>query len=95
MYCNIFPLGPRSRSRRSQLSTCPNRWGLSLNPWVILSKSSVGVFLLGPPTQKQKDIGIGYCGMEGDYSFIYDLEILNHSPGSVFFLYLEDWGVTW
>ena len=23
--------------------------------------------------------------MEGDYSFIYDLEILNHSPGSVFF----------
>ena len=86
----------------------------------MLSKSSVDVFLLGPPTQRQKDfgffsqryakkksifeiqnckplgtgwdfsqdyIGIGYCGMEGDYSFIYDPEILNHSPGSVFFLY--------
>ena len=33
MYCNIFPLGPRSRSRRSRLRACPNRWGLSLNPW--------------------------------------------------------------
>ena len=31
-YCNIFPLGPRSRSRRSWLRACPNRWGLSLNP---------------------------------------------------------------
>ena len=31
MYCNIFPLGPRSRSRRSRLRACPNRWGLSLN----------------------------------------------------------------
>ena len=39
----------------------------------------------------QDYIGIGYCGMEGDYSFIYDPEILNHSPGSVFFLYGEDW----
>ena len=39
-------------------------------------------------------IGIGYCGTEGDYSFIYDLEILNHSPGSVLLLYREDWGVT-
>ena len=83
-----------------------------------MSKSSVGVFLLGPPTQRQKDwdslasgmqknatlrsktkplgtgwdfsqdyIGIGYYGMEGDYSFIYDPEILNHSPGSVLSLY--------
>ena len=26
----------------------------------------------------QDYIGIGYCGMEGDYSFIYNLEILNH-----------------
>ena len=43
----------------------------------------------------QDYIGIGYCGMEGDYSFIYNPEILNHSPGSVFFLYWEDWGVTW
>ena len=33
MYYNIFPLGPRSRSRRSRLRACPNRWGLSLNPW--------------------------------------------------------------
>ena len=32
--------------------------------------------------------------MEGDYGFIYDWEILNHSPGSVLFLYREDWGVT-
>ena len=39
-------------------------------------------------------IGIGYCGMEGDYSFIYDMEILNHSPGSIFFLYREGRGVT-
>ena len=31
----------------------------------------------------QDYIGIGYYGMEGDYSFIYDPEILNHSPGSV------------
>ena len=28
-YCNIFPLGPRSKSRKD----CPNRWGLSLNLW--------------------------------------------------------------
>ena len=33
--------------------------------------------------------------MEQDYSLIYDLEIFNHSPGSVIFLYREDWGVTW
>ena len=32
-YCNIFPLGPRSRSRRSWLRAYWNRWGLSLNPW--------------------------------------------------------------
>ena len=38
-------------------------------------------------------IGIGYCGMEGDYSFIYDPEILNHSPGSVFFFFTERIGV--
>ena len=43
----------------------------------------------------QDYIGIGYCVMEGDYSFIYDPEILNHSPGSILFLYWEDWGVTW
>ena len=30
-------------------------------------------------------IGIGYCGMEGDYSFIYDLEILNHCQVPSFF----------
>ena len=32
-YCNSFPLGPRSWSRRSQLTACPKRWGLSLNSW--------------------------------------------------------------
>ena len=35
-------------------------------------------------------VRIEYCRMEQDYSFIYDLEILNHSPGSVIFLYRED-----
>ena len=30
--------------------------------------------------------------MEGDYSLIYDLEILNHSPGSVFFFLLRGLG---
>ena len=39
--------------------------------------------------------GIEYCGMEGGYSFIYDPEILNHSPGSILFLYREDQGFTW
>ena len=39
-------------------------------------------------------IGIRYSGMERDYSFIYDLEILNHSPCPVLFLYREDQGVT-
>ena len=34
-------------------------------------------------------IGIGYCGMEGDYSFIYDPEILNHSPDSILYPYKE------
>ena len=43
----------------------------------------------------QDYIGIEYCGMERDYSFIYDLEILNDSSGSVIFLYREDWGITW
>ena len=43
----------------------------------------------------QDYIGTGYCGMERHYSFIYDLEILNDSPGLVLFLYREDWGVTW
>ena len=33
--------------------------------------------------------------MERDYSFIYDLEILNDLSGPVLFLYKEDWGVTW
>ena len=42
----------------------------------------------------QDYIEIGYCGMEGDYSFIYDLEILNQSSGLILFLYREDWGVT-
>ena len=32
-YCHIFPLGPRSRSRRSWLRAYWNRWVLSLNPW--------------------------------------------------------------
>ena len=32
--------------------------------------------------------------MEGDYCFIYDLEILSHSPGLVLFLYREDQDVT-
>ena len=36
----------------------------------------------------QDYIGIGYCGMEGEYSFINDLETLNHSPGSIL-------GVAW
>ena len=43
----------------------------------------------------QDYIGIGYCRIEGDYSFIYDPQILNHSPGPVLFLYREDRGVTW
>ena len=43
----------------------------------------------------QDYIGIGYSGMEGDYRFIYDSEILNHLPGSVLLLYWEDWGVIW
>ena len=30
--------------------------------------------------------------MEGDYSFIYDLEILKHSSGLILFLYREDQG---
>ena len=42
----------------------------------------------------QDYIGIEYCEMEGDYSFIYDLEILNHLPGSDLFLYGEDQCVT-
>ena len=42
----------------------------------------------------QDYIEIGYSGMEGDYSFIYDLEILNYSPGFVLFLYREDRAVT-
>ena len=42
----------------------------------------------------QDYIGIGYCGMEGDYSFIYDPEILKRSPGPVLVLYGEDQGVT-
>ena len=42
----------------------------------------------------QDNIGIEYCGMEGDYSFIYDPEILNNFPGPNLFLYREDWGVT-
>ena len=32
--------------------------------------------------------------MEGEYSFIYDPELLNHSPGPILFLYREDQGVT-
>ena len=30
--------------------------------------------------------------MEEDYGLIYDLEVLNHSPGPVLFLYREYWG---
>ena len=33
--------------------------------------------------------------MEGDYSFIYDPEILKHSPSSVLFIYREDQIATW
>ena len=52
--------------------------------------------LLGTGRDFSQDyIGIEYCGMEEDYSFIYDLEILNHSPGPILFLYREDQGVTW
>ena len=41
----------------------------------------------------QDYIGIGYCGLEGGYNFIYDLEILKHSPGSIFFSFTERIGV--
>ena len=51
---------------------------------------------LGTGHNFSKDyIRIGYYGMEGDYSFIYDLRILNPSPGSILFLYREDQGFTW
>ena len=43
----------------------------------------------------QDYIGIGYCGVEENYNFIYDPEILNHSPGPVLFLCREGQGVTW
>ena len=42
----------------------------------------------------QDYIGIGYCGMEGDCSFICDLETLNCLPGPILFLYREDWDIT-
>ena len=103
MYCDIFPLGPKSRCRRSWLRAYPNIYGPLWTSEVILSKSSLAVFLLEPPTRRlgffsqwyakecifkiqdckplgsgrifsQDYIGIGYCGMEGDYSFIYDPE---------------------
>ena len=52
--------------------------------------------LLGTEWDFSQDyIGIGYCGMEGDYSFIYDPEILNHSPVPILFLYREERDVTW
>ena len=41
----------------------------------------------------QDYIGTGYGGMDRDYSFIYDPDILNHSPGSTLYLYREDQGV--
>ena len=107
-YCNIFPLGLRSTSRRSQLRACPDRWGLSLNPcpshllvffpWglPLEGKKIVGFFSQWYAKecifeiQDCKPLGTGwdfsqdyiqtlYYGMErGDYSFIYDPEILNH-----------------
>ena len=43
----------------------------------------------------QDYVGFGHWGVEGDYSLIYDLEILNHTPDSLLFLYREDRGVTW
>ena len=43
-YCNIFSIGPRSRSRRSRLRACPRRWGLSLNPWGNNSQSHLFLF---------------------------------------------------
>ena len=43
----------------------------------------------------QDYIGIGYCGMEVDYSVINELEILNNSLGPILFLYREDQGFTW
>ena len=127
-YCNIFPLGPRSRSRRSRLRACPNKWGLSLNPWGNTVQVICWYFSPGASHSKAKRywdslasgmqkkcifeiqdckplgtgwdfsqdyIGIGYRGLEGDYSFIYDPEILNHVPGSVLLLCWADWGVTW
>ena len=42
----------------------------------------------------QDYIGIGYCGMEVDYSVINELEILNHSLGPILFLYREDQSLT-
>ena len=42
----------------------------------------------------QDYIGIGYCGMDGDYIFIYDPKILNHSPSPILFIYMEVQGVT-
>ena len=41
----------------------------------------------------QDYIGIGYCGMDGDYSFTYHLEAFNPSPGPILFLYGADQGV--
>ena len=126
-YCNIFPLGPRSRSRRSQLRACPNKWGLYLNPWGNTVQAICWSFSPGASHLKAKRywdffsqqyakkciFEIQDCKPFGtggwflprlhrdwvlwngdDYSFIYDPEILNHSPGSVLFLYWEDWGVT-
>ena len=45
-YCNILPLGPRLRSKRSQLIACPNSWGLSLNLWSNSVQGACWCFLL-------------------------------------------------
>ena len=131
IYCNIFPLDPRSRSRRSWLRACPNRWGLSLNPWgntvqVICWCFSPGAShskakrywnSLASGMQKKKkkkcifeiqdcktlgtgldfsqDYIVGYCGLEGNTAtFMIRSSWTIHQVLS-FFLYWEDWGVTW
>ena len=52
MYCNICPLDPRSRSRRSQLWAYPNY--LSLNPWGNTVQVICWCFSLGASHSKAK-----------------------------------------
>ena len=47
-------VGPRSRSRRSRLRACPNRWGLSLNPWGNTVQVICWCFSLGTSHSKAK-----------------------------------------